>query len=379
MSSICLITGIFPPEIGGPATYVSRLAHSLHQQGHQVCVVTQGEHDATVYPFPVQRISRNYPLPLRLLLLFATMLRYGWRSDIWYINGLEVPAVLAGKMLRKRLIMKIVGDYAWERAMNVGATTDMIDDFQRTKQGWKVEAHKRLRAWYTRQVHQVITPSQYLKTLVKGWGIPEQRITVIYNAVEEIPADVGQKQANRARFGLDGHAFWLITVCRLVAWKGVDHLLAILAQLPPHVHLLVIGDGPEKNRLTEFARTLSVTQRMKFIGKADRLDTLRYINAADAFVLNTGYEGFSHVLLEAMMVGTPVVTTPVCGNPELITHEKNGLLAPYGDTEVLMQQIQRLVADAELRAQLSTSGNVTVQLYSWQTLLQKTIEVLCGS
>ena len=101
---------------------------SVITQG-KVCVITQGD-DITEYAFPVKRIPRTYPLPVRFVLLFLTLLRYSWRSDVWYINGLELPAVLAGKLLRKRMIMKIVGDYAWERAMNSGLTDDSIDDFR---------------------------------------------------------------------------------------------------------------------------------------------------------------------------------------------------------------------------------------------------------
>jgi len=162
---ICLITGIFPPDIGGPATYVSRLSEALQHQGHVVEVVTLGATLSDDPPY-VTRVSRAYPLPFRLLVLFFTLIQHGRHCDIWYINGLEVPAVLAGRLLHKRLIMKIVGDYAWERAMNIGLTSDLIDDFQQKPQMWKVELHKKLRSWYVRQVEQVITPSRYLKHLV---------------------------------------------------------------------------------------------------------------------------------------------------------------------------------------------------------------------
>lgn len=373
--NVCLITGIFPPDIGGPATYVSRLATSLYQQGHEVCVMTLGD-DHQKFLFPVQRVSRHLPLPLRLLSLFFALLRYGRNSRVWYINGLELPAVLAGKFLRKRLVMKIVGDYAWERAMNRGLTTDGIDDFQGKTQGWQVELHKNVRAWSARQADKVITPSRYLKTLVHGWGVPEQKIQVIYNAVEFCSENLSPKTEIRAQLGVSSEDRLLITIGRLVSWKGIHQLIQLLPQLEESVKLLIVGDGPEKNTLTELARNLSVWHRTKFLGKVSRNQGFAYMKASDVFVLNTAYEGFSHVLLEAMMVGIPVITTSVCGNPELVTTEKNGILVQHGNMAELQEQLERVLGDSELRKRLINGGKHTIQCFSWETLLRETLQAL---
>ncbi len=372
---LCIITGIFPPDIGGPATYVSRLAVSLHDLGHDVCVVTLGD-DAQTFPFPVYRISRALPLPIRLLRLFMTLLRVGWKADVWYINGLEVPAVLAGKLLRKRLIMKIVGDYAWERAMNLGLTTNSIDDFQQTRQCRQVEWHKWLRGWYTRRVNAVITPSRYLKSLVQGWGVPEERIKVIYNAVEDLPQNLLSRQEIRRRFGFSEHDTLVITVGRLVKWKGIAQLIEVVASLDASVKLLILGDGPEKNMLTELAAQRDVAGRIVFGGKAERSFALAAMRSADVFVLNTGYEGFSHVLLEAMQVGTPVMTTNVCGNPELVKHGVNGALIPFDDVNALRSALQQFFAQPSYRQPLIEAGRETIEQLTWERLLAQTLPIL---
>lgn len=373
--NICLITGIFPPDIGGPATYVSRLAASLHAQGQAVSVVTLGE-DAPALLFPVRRVSRKLSLPVRLLRLFFMLLRHGRRARVWYLNGLELPAILAGKLLRKRLVMKIVGDHAWERAMNQGVTTDSIDEFQRNKQHWKVELHKWLRGWQARQVNAIITPSRYLKTLVQGWGVPQEGIHVIYNAVEEMPPNLPDRQAIRQRFGISNKDSLIITVGRLVKWKGIAELIQAVASFDETVNLLILGDGPEKKRLTEIAEAFNVTHRVIFGGKAERDMTLAAMQAADAFVLNTHYEGFSHVLLEAMAVGTPVITTNVCGNPELVTHEQNGLLVAPGDLEGLRAAIQRVLTQPAFRQSLIDASRETIHNLTWERLLTQTQPIL---
>ena len=372
---MCFVTGIFPPDIGGPATYVSHLAQSLHQAGHDICVVTLGDAPEE-YPFFVKRISRSYPLPVRLLLLFFALLRYSRHSDVWYINGLELPAVFAGKLLRKRMVMKIVGDYAWERAMNGNLTSDSIDEFQQKKQCWKVELHKSLRAWLVRQVATVITPSRYLKTLVCGWGIPDQRVQVIYNAVEEPPDNLRTRTEVRKELGISEQDKLIITVARLVKWKGIEPLIRTLSHFESPVKLLIIGDGPEKNRLTKVVEVLNLFSRVKFVGKAKRSQVLEYVQASDLFVLNTEYEGFSHVLLEAMMVGTPVITTSVCGNPELITHRENGLLVEPENIVELKGQIQKILDNRSLQRQCIEGGKRRVQQYSWANLFQHTLKVL---
>lgn len=375
---ICLITGIFPPDIGGPATYVSRLADALQAQGHHIQVVTQGTAREDDPPY-VTRVSCDYPLLFRLLVIFLTVIRYGWRCQVWYINGLELPAVLAGKLLRKRMIMKIVGDYAWERAVNFGRTTDLIDEFQQKTQCWKVGLHKILRSWYSRQVAHIITPSQYLKRLVCGWGVPEHRIQVVYNAVEPWSDELISKSDIRKRFGFLHHEQLLVTVGRLVPWKGIDRIIEALPSLAPSVKLLVIGSGPQKQTLANIAARLNVSDRVRFLGKLSRNETFRYMRAADVFVLNTAYEGFSHVLLEAMMVGTPVLTTTVGGNPELVTHRENGLLLSSDDAESVAGQLKTLLEDPELQDRLKTSGRKAAQQYSWERLLQQTLGILMAS
>jgi glycosyltransferase involved in cell wall biosynthesis len=374
---VCLVTGIFPPDIGGPATYVSRLAFALYQQNHIVCVITLGE-DLPEYPFPVKKVSRTYPLVLRFVMLFVVLIRCGWRSDVWYINGLELPAVLAGKLLRKRMIMKVVGDYAWERAMDKILTSDTIDAFQSKPQYWKVELHKKLRAWLARQVHTLIVPSVYLKTLVCDWGVSEQRVQVIYNAIEDVPDIPGTKSELRCQLGFSEQDKLLITVGRLVAWKGIDRLIQILVHLDESIKLVIIGDGPEKNKLTDLATYLNVTHRVKLTGKLERRKVFSYLKAADVFVLNSAYEGLPHVVLEAMRVGIPVVATNVGGNPELIVPQENGILVTYGDIEELSQQITTGLHDTQLRKTLIEGGKRTVQRYSWDGLLQQTMGILCG-
>lgn len=118
---ILITTGIFPPDIGGPATYVPQIAKGLTERGHQVRVLTTSEpeylnHNDGRYPFPVFRINRRVPLWYRPLYYMQHILHHGRDVDVIYDNGVFLETALANLWLRKPLVMKVVGDEAWERA-----------------------------------------------------------------------------------------------------------------------------------------------------------------------------------------------------------------------------------------------------------------------
>ena len=112
---ILITTGIFPPDIGGPATYVPTIAKALAERGHQVTVLTTSEpenlqRDDSIYPFLVFRINRRQKIWLRSLKCIAEILRLGRTANVIYANGIYFETAIANKFLRKPLVMKIVGD-----------------------------------------------------------------------------------------------------------------------------------------------------------------------------------------------------------------------------------------------------------------------------
>jgi len=132
MASVLLVTNIFPPQIGGPATFIDRLGHSLAGRGHDVSVVCSSEtrdiSDAQ-RPFTVQRVSvasrERYEVLVRLRLALEMA-----RHRLVFVNGLERYVAQVNRALRRRYVLKIVGDTVWETARNRGLTALSIDEFQ---------------------------------------------------------------------------------------------------------------------------------------------------------------------------------------------------------------------------------------------------------
>lgn len=185
--NILIVAGIFPPDIGGPATYVPKIASELVKRGCQATVITisdELDHDDSGYPFKVIRLWRGQFKPIRFLRAVLTIIRHGRRSDLIFANELGVESAVANLFLGKPLVRKIVGDWAWERARNEGLVEDELEQFQRKRYSFRVETYRRLRNFFARKSCRIITPSYYLKNIVAGWGIPAQKIEVIYNALQ---------------------------------------------------------------------------------------------------------------------------------------------------------------------------------------------------
>ena len=131
--NVLIVTGIFPPDSGGPASYVPKLATALCQRGHGVDVVTLSDgldQDDKAWPFPVHRIRRQLFWLWRLVLTTWTIWRLSRGKDIVYVNGLSSEAALGAWFARRPAVHKIVGDYAWERAQGRNWFPGTLDEYQ---------------------------------------------------------------------------------------------------------------------------------------------------------------------------------------------------------------------------------------------------------
>jgi glycosyltransferase involved in cell wall biosynthesis len=377
---IFVASGIFHPDSGGPATYLYRLLPELQALGHEVRALAYGDAPATGYPYPLTRIPFR-TTPIRLA-TYALAYREGatW-ADVVYLNSLGLPRFGAGN---KRRVMKVVGDYAWERAVNRGwvPSTEDIDEFQHKRYDPRVEFFKAARAHEVRRVDRVIVPSEYLRQMVIGWGAEPSRVQAIYNALETHAYDAqGQSpQAARQALGWSLTGRYLVTAARLTAWKGVDHLIAALAEAGlADVTLIVAGDGPQKAALEAQAAQLGSRVTVQFVGKVPHERMALYLRAADYLALYSGYEGLSHTILEALVAGTPVIASARGGNPEVVQDGVNGLLARHPDRGALAQTLRRAFAGegwADLRARLAAGTGRGLERFAWAALVGKTVGVV---
>jgi glycosyltransferase involved in cell wall biosynthesis len=353
---ILICAGIFPPEAGGPATYSKLLAEELAKRGHEVRVITyagqKSEVGSRMSDFPIFRIVRSRFKPWHYYKYFRAVKKYGRKADVLYAQdpvSAGYPTYLAAKVLKKPYLVKITGDYSWEQAMGRKLTDALIDDFQKLpRYPGRINLMRRLQIQVCKEAHSVIVPSEYLKRLVMGWGIKEKKIHMIYNAVREVKKF--DKKTAREELGIGAQNFLNLSIGRDVPWKGFDLVQEVVQDLQKIYPLI----------------------KLAILSKTDRETTDKYLNAADIFVLNTGYEGFSHTILEAMSAGLPVITTDVGGNPEIIQDGQNGLLVEYNNKDQLKEAIKKLYDDPKLREKFASNAKAGLQKFSLDNMITET-------
>ncbi len=193
--------------------------------------------------------------------------------------------------------------------------------------------------------------------LVDVTGVPRGKVRVITNGVfSPLVPDVERSELRRA-WEVPEDAFVVGTVCRLVddSHKRVSDLLRTLVLLAdlPEVHLLVVGDGPERSRLEGLASDLGVRARVTFIGQ--REDVGAAYKIMDVFSLASSREGFGLVVAEAMMAGVPVVATRVGGICDIVD-DRTGRLVPPCDPPSLATEIRLLHARPDERLAMGRAG-----------------------
>jgi glycosyltransferase involved in cell wall biosynthesis len=372
MSKVLLVTNIFPPQIGGPATFIDRLAHSLASRDHAVTVVCSSNgrpHPADASrPFAVRRVSiasrERYEVLVRLRLALEMA-----RHRLIFVNGLEQYVTQVNRILRRRSILKIVGDTVWEQARNRGLTHLSIDEFQFDREaqmqfGPEIQARDR----WVRDACHIVVPSDYLRTLVEGWGVAAEKISVIRNgttaAATAIPAVRNGAQRLRALF-----------VGRLTNWKGVETLL-LAARLVPELEVEIVGDGPEWPHLVELSAQLRMTDRVVFRGRLSADGVREAMGRAHTLVLTSLYEGLSHTVLEASAAGLPCIVSDRGGNEEVIRHGRNGLVVPPQNVERLAYALRWMAANESGRRALAAAAIETACEFDLAETVRRTEDLL---
>ena len=318
---ILITVGIFPPDIGGPASFVPKIAELYSNSGHDVTVVCLTDRKQTDnLNFKVVRILRNQNLLIRWIKTVSQIIRQGYNADLFFVNGLPMESYIANIFTRKKLIRKIVGDWAWERGMNKKIVNESFDEFQNNRHNLHLEIAKFSRGWTATKADLIITPSNHLKNVVKGWGVKENSIKVIYN---------GTKLKNKPDPIVDqpNDYLKLITVGRLAPWKNIDIIIEALSDYKKanqNFIFYIVGSGPEELKLKKLVNDLDLENFVTFTGQLQKDDLNYYLQKSDIYIQASSYEGLPHVILEAMSHNLSIISTPIGGTNEVIQDGKNG-------------------------------------------------------
>ena len=243
-------------------------------------------------------------------------------------------------------------------------------------EGWSLgKLLRRLLGWRSRTriiatlaglfLHKIICVSDAVRDyLVQEYRFPPHKTVTIHNGVSlmEFTPSESNRFAMRAKLDIASGEFLLVCVARLDKVKGIDILLAALAQVLHQgvsCKCVIVGDGPLLDSLLAQAEALGLGAHVFFEGF--HTDVRPYLQCADAFVLTSHEEGLPLSILEAMACGLPCIVTDVGGNAEAVRHKVNGLVIAPGSTEEVASAISFLIDHPVERSEMSRKARSRMQ------------------
>ena len=363
---VLVTAGIFPPDIGGPATYAQTLLASRPLEGIELTLLNFSS---------LLRIPRG----LRHLWFLVQVLIHGRKADVFLALdpvSVGLPTLFAAWILGRPFVLRIGGDYAWEQSVERLGVEDDLNRFLDSRYGWRVELLKGIERMVARRAARVIVTDRYMQGVLEKWKVRPDKVVIITNAFDVSGIRVTRDEARRM---LHLRGPLVVSMGRLLRWKGFAKLIDVVASLRsdfPDVSLAIVGSGPQAGDLANSVKEADLDQTVLLPGGLPHDRALLYLKAADVFVLNSAGEGMSHSILEAMALGTPVVATRAGGNPDLIEHGKSGwLVAPHDEAD-LRSAIRELLKDPERAALLASGASQSLGRFDKGRMVRETISVL---
>ena len=340
--------------VGGAEAQLARLAGALRGRGWDARVLALREVEG------VQGALRDAGVPTRALLAPGARLGPGTLAALSRALREERPDCLVTFLLQANVLGRLAG--AWRGVPVVSSIRNARFGGDGRGGAWIGDALERLSAPLASSV--VFNARSTAAQVVARGVVPQRTVRVVGNALPPAAAPISSEERARMRaeLGLDAHAFAYLNTGRLQQQKNQLALLDAFARhrpAQPQARLLIAGAGPLEGALRERIAALSLGDAVTLLGLRRDLPTL--LQAVDAFVLASRWEGLSNALMEALAAGLPSVATPVGGVDELIEDGVSGYLARSCEPDALLEALERLAAsDAQRRAAIAATGRARV-------------------
>lgn len=350
-NSVLFILHTYPPVIGGTEIEAQRVAAELMRRGYGIQVLCAG---GAPMPPPGEWID-TAGIPVRILTAERCGLRAALRFSLGVARNLFLHRrrdsvayflmpglhLLAGiplaSLMGYRVFMKFSG-------------SNTIRPLRDSLAG-RLELY-----WLRRWRVPVMLLNQGMLEEAEEAGITRSQMLLMPNPVDVdafSPMARDQRELLRKMLALDSKAFVVVYTGRLSPEKGLNELLtgfALALRRVPDMHLVLVGDGPDRATLESLAVQLRIpSAQARFTGRVSPGEIPQWLQAADAFALVSPHEGFSCSLSEAMACGLPSVVTDIPANRQLVNDGEEGFAVPFGDVEAIAGAFCRLQGDDLLR------------------------------
>jgi len=345
-----MLVNEFPPlQVGGAERQAERLSKYLSLRGWPVWVITRHQkglsYEEMQNGFRVTRLAAVGPGKLKTITFVLGILWQLWRLknnyEILHAHLAVGPAfagVVAARILRKDSIVKFG---------NTSGEFGGIVSSKRTLRG-------RLRLHFIRRwVDVVIVLDDAMRQEVITAGFDPARVRLLPNGIDSTAIGTSDLVSPSRPMMNPEDRITAIFVGRLTKQKSLPTLLSALSiavQSCPSLHLVLLGDGPERSNLEHQAVALAITRQVTFAGYHPNVES--YLRSAHIFVLPSVSEGISNALLEAMSFGLPCLASSVGGNVEVLDHGKYGVLLPPNDVKAWARALEEMAAAASWRLEM---------------------------
>lgn len=300
---IILASGIYPPELGGPATYAKNFAAELTSLGHTVVVVTFGEQATINSPFVVRFVSRTGGPLLRWWRYSRVLRTVGKDADIVYAFtsvSCGIPLLLA-HLKKPAKVLRLGGDFVWERYTDWGGRQSLVDFYAHPPKQWRIVQW--FYNWLLQTFDHIIFSTKWQQQVYGTAFSALPSNSVLQNALAVSPHFTAHSLSAKPA---------LLTYSRLVRFKNIDTLLRTLEWLP-RCTLTIAGSGPDEQRLRQLVTEYSLTDRVRFIGAVPREDAPALFATHDTLIVPSLSDISPNAALEAYASGLPVVITTETG------------------------------------------------------------------
>jgi len=303
---IVLATGIFYPEIGGPAIHTRKIAESLAAKNWEVVVITYGDDAITHnFPFVVRRVPRSLSRSLRWFLYFISVMKASIGAKIIYafdLTAAGMPAFATAKLLGKKFVIRIAGDPIWERIVEKNKRFLSIKEYYQ-KNLYNVDKPKLFKAikYIIRHTDILVTYSPFLRNLyTKYYGIPSEKFHIIRNPIFK------QDTANNTV----SQETTVLFAGRFVSYKNLKLLIRvfdILRQRHNYGKLILIGHGPERKELEKLVKNIPSKEYITIHSAVEQETLFTYIRSATVCIGPALTEFNPNFILESLSFGRPTL------------------------------------------------------------------------
>jgi len=367
--NILITTGIYPPDVGGPARFVPLIAEKLSNKNNvKVITLSQDLSGLDNTDYQVIRILRRQSKFIRFFKTVFLIIKFGGKSDVIFINGLWLETYLANLFIRKKTIRKIVGDPVWEKYYTKYKVTEEFDEFQSKKFNISIELYKFLRNVSIKSVNTIIVPSNHLSNFIKNIGFSGNLMQI----------NNGTKKSTDIEKIYDENNFLIVS--RLVRHKNIDLIIKSFNDLKKRdsldFKLNIIGEGPEYKKINNLIEKFNLSDSITLVGSKFGNELEEYYKNSNYFLQISSYEGMPHSILEAMNHKLIVIASKFGGNYELIRNNDFGYIVESIQEDNIIDSIKKAINDSRNKIIASKGKNLVNQKYNIELTTQKYAEVI---